>query len=135
MAEMWSTIIMTVLAWGFANDVTSVNDAKRTMAFWGSGSNLLQESSRDRVATSMSQNASTILHSPSAPQPWDQTVIFLVHCLCDRSLPVHGPLSRYSIFKGTATILPLSDKPNAPEPKNQDGNARKLRLFGQNPNI
>lgn len=29
MAEMWSPFIMTVLAWGFANEVTSVNDAKR----------------------------------------------------------------------------------------------------------
>lgn len=29
MSEMWSTIIMTVLAWGFANDVTNVNDARR----------------------------------------------------------------------------------------------------------
>ncbi len=29
MAEMWSTIMMSVLFWGFANEVTSVKDAKR----------------------------------------------------------------------------------------------------------
>src|ERR1700722_1719510 len=29
MSEMWSTIIMTVLCWGFVNDTTTVKDAKR----------------------------------------------------------------------------------------------------------
>lgn len=40
MAEMWSTIIMTVLAWGFANDVTSVKDAKRYYGVLGIAINI-----------------------------------------------------------------------------------------------
>jgi AAA family ATP:ADP antiporter len=40
MAEMWSTIIMTVLAWGFANDVTSVKDAKRFYGVLGIAINI-----------------------------------------------------------------------------------------------
>src|SRR3989339_721258 len=40
MSEMWSTIIMTVLAWGFANEVTSVNDAKRFYGLFGLALNL-----------------------------------------------------------------------------------------------
>jgi AAA family ATP:ADP antiporter len=40
MAEMWSTMIMTVLFWGFANDVTSVKDAKRYYGLIGVGTNL-----------------------------------------------------------------------------------------------
>lgn len=39
MAEMWSTIMMTVLFWGFANDVTSVKDAKRLYALLGLSAN------------------------------------------------------------------------------------------------
>ena len=40
MSEMWSTMIMTVLFWGFANDVTSVKDAKRFYGLFGVGTNL-----------------------------------------------------------------------------------------------
>lgn len=40
MSEMWSTMIMTVLFWGFANEVTSVRDAKRFYAILGLGANL-----------------------------------------------------------------------------------------------
>ncbi len=40
MSEMWSTIIMTVLAWGFANDVTSVKDAKRYYGVLGIAINI-----------------------------------------------------------------------------------------------
>lgn len=39
MSEMWSTMIMTVLFWGFANEVTSVRDAKRYYAILGLGAN------------------------------------------------------------------------------------------------
>lgn len=35
MSEMWSTMIMTILFWGFANEVTSVNDAKRFYGLFG----------------------------------------------------------------------------------------------------
>jgi ATP:ADP antiporter, AAA family len=40
MSEMWSTMIMTVLFWGFANEVTSIRDAKRFYAILGLGANL-----------------------------------------------------------------------------------------------
>lgn len=40
MSEMWSTIIMTVLGWGFANDVTNVKDAKRFYGLLGISINL-----------------------------------------------------------------------------------------------
>ena len=40
MSEMWSTMVMTVLFWGFANEVTSVRDAKRFYAILGLGANL-----------------------------------------------------------------------------------------------
>lgn len=40
MSELWSTIIMTVLFWGFANEVTSVKEAKRFYAIFGVGANL-----------------------------------------------------------------------------------------------
>lgn len=40
MSEMWSTMIVTVLFWGFANEITSVRDGKRYYAILGLGANL-----------------------------------------------------------------------------------------------
>ncbi|MBS0603677.1 MAG: NTP/NDP exchange transporter [Verrucomicrobia bacterium] len=75
MSEMWSTIIMTVLLWGFANDVTSVNDAKRYYGLLGISINL-SGIFAGSVATSMSQNT----FNPSLPfgaNAWDQTIFLL----------------------------------------------------------
>ncbi|MCB1117392.1 MAG: MFS transporter [Chlamydiia bacterium] len=39
-SELWGTMVMTVLFWGFANQVTNVNDAKRFYAIYGLGANV-----------------------------------------------------------------------------------------------
>ncbi len=75
MSEMWSTIIMTVLAWGFANDVTSVNDARRYYGLLGISINF-SGIVAGQVATSMSQlsfNSSL----PFGSTAWDQTIFLL----------------------------------------------------------
>lgn len=38
--ELWSVLILTVVFWGFANDVTGVAEAKRVYGFFNIGSNL-----------------------------------------------------------------------------------------------
>ena len=40
MSELWGTMIMTVLFWGFLNEITSVKDAKRYYAILGVGANI-----------------------------------------------------------------------------------------------
>lgn len=40
MCELWSVMVLTVLFWGFANEVTKVGDAKRFYAVFNIGSNL-----------------------------------------------------------------------------------------------
>jgi AAA family ATP:ADP antiporter len=75
MSEMWSTIIMTVLLWGFANDVTSVNDAKRYYGLLGISINV-SGIVAGQVATAMSQNS----FNPNLPfgvDAWGQSVFFL----------------------------------------------------------
>ncbi|MBS0621243.1 MAG: NTP/NDP exchange transporter [Verrucomicrobia bacterium] len=75
MSEMWSTIIMTVLTWGFANDVTSVNDAKRYYGLLGISINL-SGIAAGQVATSMSH----LTFNPSLPfgaNAWDQSIFLL----------------------------------------------------------
>lgn len=40
MSELWSNIILTLLFWGFANQVTRINEAKRFYGLFGIGANL-----------------------------------------------------------------------------------------------
>lgn len=78
MSEMWSTIVMTVLFWGFANDVTGVKDAKRFYGLLGIGANLSSIFSGE-AATWISRYT----YNPSLPfgtDAWGQSVIFMV-CL------------------------------------------------------
>ncbi len=75
MSEMWSTIIMTVLLWGFANDVTSVKDARRYYGLLGISINL-SGIVAGQVATTMSQRAFNPL-LPFGANAWDQSIFFL----------------------------------------------------------
>lgn len=75
MSEMWSTMIMTVLFWGFANDVTSVKDAKRFYGLFGVGTNL-----SGVAAGLIAARLSTHIFNPSLPfgkTAWDQSVTFM----------------------------------------------------------
>jgi ATP:ADP antiporter, AAA family len=75
MAEMWSTIIMTVLCWGFVNEVTTVKDAKRFYGLLGIGINF-SGIAAGQVATSLSQH----VYNPQLPfgtDAWGQSIFFL----------------------------------------------------------
>ena len=40
MAELWGSVVLSLLFWGFANDITRVNEAKRFYALFGLGTNI-----------------------------------------------------------------------------------------------
>ena len=114
MAEMWSTIIMTVLAWGFANDVTNVKDAKRYYGLLGIGINL-SGILAGYVATSMSRNA----FHPSLPfgaTAWDQTVFLLCGTFVVAGVLCMG-LFRYIHLKGFGYNSPSYHSENKGEEK------------------
>ncbi len=78
MSEMWSTIIMTILAWGFANEVTSVNGAKRFYGLLGIAINL-----SSIAAGLVAANLSKHIYNPLMPfgaDGWDQS-IFLINSI------------------------------------------------------
>lgn len=75
MSEMWSTMIMTVLFWGFANEVTSVGEAKRYYAILAIGANF---------ATILSGRLSYVIsgheYNPALPfgsDGWSQALFIL----------------------------------------------------------
>lgn len=76
MSEMWSPIVMTVLFWGFANDVTSVQDAKRYYGILGIGANLSSILSGQAAIWVSSHTFNPKL--PFGNDAWGQSVIFLI---------------------------------------------------------
>lgn len=75
MAELWGTAILTVLFWGFANEVTTVHEAKRFYAIFGVGAN---------VSGILSGQTSILLSSntffnfiPYGTTAWEQSVLFM----------------------------------------------------------
>ncbi len=92
MSEMWSTFIMTVLAWGFANEVTSVKDAKRYYGLLGISINF-SGIAAGQVATSMSQHVYNPL-LPIGGDAWGQAIFFLTSVVIIASLLCMG-LFRY----------------------------------------
>ena len=117
MSEMWSTIIMTVLAWGFANDVTSVNEAKRYYGLLGISINL-----SGIVAGSVATNLSQLSYNPLIPygsDSWGQTVFYLNGIIILTALCCMG-LFRYLHKRGYGY--------NAPDYHAQDSEPVKMGM-------
>lgn len=76
MSEMWSTMIMTILFWGFANDVTSVKDAKRFYGLLGVGCNA-SGIFAGFTASWLSTNINLNPYIPFGTNAWDQSVLYL----------------------------------------------------------
>ncbi len=90
MSELWGNIILFVLCWGFANQVTKLNEAKRFYAIFGFGAN-----SSGIVAGQTSVYFSRWIFNESMPigtTAWEQSLIILV------SLVVLSGLSALAIF-------------------------------------
>ena len=78
MSELWGTAILSVLFWGFANEVTQVDEAKRYYGLLMLGAN---------IAGILSGQASVYLSDirffdvlPYGKTSWDQSILFL-NCL------------------------------------------------------
>jgi AAA family ATP:ADP antiporter len=75
MAELWGTTILTVLFWGFANEVTTVNEAKRFYSFLGVGANISGILSGQAAITLSSNGYFNFIHY--GKNAWEQSVLFM----------------------------------------------------------
>lgn len=76
MSELWSNIILTLLFWGFANQVTRIQEAKRFYGLFGIGANL-SGIAAGWVSVKLSKHA----FNPSLPfgdTAWEQSMAMLV---------------------------------------------------------
>lgn len=75
MAELWSSVVLSVLFWGFANQVTRLGEAKRFYGLFGIGANF-----SGVVAGQTSVWLSRSDFNPNLPfgsNPWEQTLVSL----------------------------------------------------------
>jgi AAA family ATP:ADP antiporter len=75
MAELWGVIVLTVLFWGFTNEVFSVKEAKRFYSLFAIGANASGIISGQSAITLSSNFFNPNL--PFGKTAWDQSVVFL----------------------------------------------------------
>ncbi len=75
MSELWSTAILSVLFWGFANEVTSVGEAKRYYGLLTIGGNIAGIGA-GQAASNFAKNF-YVPWIPYGQTVWDQSVLFL----------------------------------------------------------
>lgn len=74
MSELWSCIVLSILFWGFANEVTSVHEAKRFYALFGIGMNF-SSIAAGQVAIYISRSYFDLPNSITDGDPWQSTLI------------------------------------------------------------
>lgn len=75
MSELWSTVIFTVLFWGFANEVTSVEEAKRyygLLTFGGSAAGMCSGMAAIHFSSKL-----YLPWLPYGDNAWDQSIFFV----------------------------------------------------------
>lgn len=79
-AELWSTLVLGVLFWGFINEVTRLSEAKRVYGILGLGSNLSAIAAGE-VGIYLNQSE----YNPMLPfgaNAWEQTLWLLLSAIC-----------------------------------------------------
>lgn len=76
MSELWSNIILSLLFWGFANQVTRIGEAKRFYGLFGIGANLSGVAAGEASVWFSSQQFNPAL--PFGSDAWEQSMMFLI---------------------------------------------------------
>lgn len=118
MSELWSNIVFFVLIWGFANQVTRVNESKRFYGLFGLGANL-----SGIFAGVISAQLSQLSFNPKIPYgatSWDQSLLMLT------SLVIIFGLTAMALFRWVSKNV-LSD----PRYYDVEENAKEKQVKGK----
>lgn len=77
LSELWSTIVMQILFWGFANEVTRIHEARRFYGTFGIGSNFAAIAS-GQAGVFFSQGDVYNPKLPFGSDAWEQTMMLLM---------------------------------------------------------
>jgi ATP:ADP antiporter, AAA family len=111
MSELWGTIILSVLFWGLANEVTSVKQAKRFYTLFGVGANIASI-----IAGQTSIYLSSIVFNPLIPYgktAWDQSVLYITITILISGFAIMGIFKYLNIKELKPDLLkkPISNEP------------------------
>ena len=109
MAELWSNIVLSMLCWGFANQITKLDEAKRFYGLLGVGINIsgIAAGQFSIFATQLSQSH---LSSASFGDSWGLTMTYLISMVVGAgalALLVFAYLNR--VMRKNPELLPTSD--------------------------
>jgi ATP:ADP antiporter, AAA family len=105
MAELWGNIVLFLLFWGFANQVTHLGEAKRFYAILGIGTNI-SGMIAGQIAVYISRTG-MISFIPYGSRPWDQQMLILV------SIVVVCGVASMAVFRWMHTQVLERDKAEA----------------------
>ena len=88
-SELWSTIILSVCFWGFANEVTQLSEARRFYSVFGIGSNFATIVA-SLLSLFLSQNQVFNPLIPFGQDAWEQTMMILVLVIIASGICVIG---------------------------------------------
>jgi len=83
MSELWGSVVLSLLFWGFANDITRVTEAKRFYALFGLSANFALISVKP-----FNKTVKSIIASWQVEDPWFYEQIFIVGSVIVASLLV-----------------------------------------------
>lgn len=89
MSEMWSCIVLSILFWGFANEVTTVKEAKRFYALFGIGMNF-SGIAAGQAAICLSRRHFTLTDSLSQGDSWQSSLIMMTIAIIAVSFIIIG---------------------------------------------
>jgi len=74
MAELWGSVVLSLLFWGFANDITRVKEAKRFYSLFGIGANIALMASGPAIIAVSNIRA----HLPANVDAWQVSLNYLM---------------------------------------------------------
>lgn len=120
MAELWSNIILALLFWGFANQVTRIDEAKRFYGLFGIGANFSGIAAGEASIWLSSKQFNDYI--PFGTDAWEQSMIMLI------SLVIAAGIAALILFRWMNQHVLTDEKFAIPISDAQKSGKNKTRL-------
>lgn len=90
MSELWSSLVLQVLFWGFANEVTRIGEAKRFYGVFGIGSNLAAIAAGQAAIFFSQPQLLSGISFLEGREPWEQSQMVLITIVLLAGITVMG---------------------------------------------
>lgn len=121
MSELWSNIILSLLFWGFANQVTQINEAKRFYGLFGIGANFSGVAAGQASVYLCSNTYNPYI--PFGNDAWEQSLTFLVSLVL-----LSGIIAMFLFRWMNKTVLKEENLKNIQETHGEEASPSKLSV-------